>query len=42
MRSLNLDSAVETVTRAIKLMNMLWIFEKFLETVFTHTVKEIF
>src|SRR3990167_10674119 len=38
----NLDSAVETVARGIKLMNMRWIFEKFTETVFTHTVKKIF
>ena len=37
-----LDSAVETVARRLKLMKMRWIFEKFPEIVFTHTVKEIF
>ncbi len=37
-----LDSAVETVARGLKLMKMRWIFKKFPETVFTHTVKEIF
>ncbi|OGT44512.1 MAG: hypothetical protein A3E82_05925 [Gammaproteobacteria bacterium RIFCSPHIGHO2_12_FULL_38_11] len=38
----NLDSAVGTVARRLKLMKMRWIFEKFPEIVFTHTVKEIF